>query len=97
VTDKTNAAAGNLAAKISGGKLTNPFTARDVYRAGWAGLREPEVVNGATSVLEDANWLHRIEVPADPAHGGRPTSKFYINPKVPKETPSKAPEEEALQ
>ncbi len=97
VTDKTNAAAGNLAAKISGGKLTNPFTARDVYRAGWAGLREPEVVNGATSVLEDANWLHRVEVPADPAHGGRPTSKFYINPKVPKETPSKAPEEEALQ
>jgi len=65
VTDATNTAAGALALKIRGGKLANPFRARDVYRAGWAGLSEREDAYRAIAVLEAAGWLRPEDVKAD--------------------------------
>jgi hypothetical protein len=82
VTDVAKTAAGALALKVRGGKLANPFTAREVYLAGWSGLSHRDDVARATAVLEGANWLHAEEVKTDRERGGRPTIKYHINPKL---------------
>jgi hypothetical protein len=82
VTDVATTAAGALALKIRRGKLTNPFSARDVYQCGWAGLSQSDDVRWAITVLESANWLREEEVKTDSDRGGRPSVQYRINPKL---------------
>ena len=82
VTDASNTAAGALALKIRGGKLGNPFRARDVYRSGWAGLSDRDDVHRAIAVLEAAHWLRAEDIKADTETGGRPSVQFRINPSL---------------
>jgi putative DNA primase/helicase len=70
------AAAHLLAAKIRNGEIHDGITVRDVYRAGWSGLKTPEVTFGGLSVLEKHGWL-RIVVPKGT---GRPSQVIRINP-----------------
>jgi Protein of unknown function (DUF3987)/Domain of unknown function (DUF3854) len=81
VTTPQLRAARELAGKIKKGKLGATFSCRDVYTKGWAGLDSPEIVKQAAEVLEDANWIRRIQNPTSHT-GGRPSDRYAINPKV---------------
>lgn len=68
-------AAKTLLKRMDKGKLSNPFTARDVYRNGWTGLESPAKAQAAIAILMD--YRHLFEVV--PETGGRPTSLYYRN------------------
>lgn len=72
-----------LAAKLRRGVIGSDgsFAARDVYLKGWTGLDSPETVKAAASLLEDAGWLREVDDARKP-HGGRPSIRYAINPKV---------------
>jgi putative DNA primase/helicase len=77
-------AARELADKIKQRKVGSDdgfFSCRNVYTKGWSGLDTPEIVKPAVEVLQDAGWVR--EVPGEPGPlGGRPSSRFQINPRV---------------
>lgn len=54
------------------GELPDGFTARDVYRKGWAGLSDPEMVTDGLAVL--CEYRHLSELRSDGA--GRPTLAY---------------------
>lgn len=61
--------------------LNSPFTARDVWKRGWSGLCDSDVVQAACNELELAGYLRQS--PRTPGTaGGRPTTEYHINPKV---------------
>jgi hypothetical protein len=67
---------------LRSGNLESPFTARDVAHKGWTPMGEnADRVREACDLLEDYGWLRRIEVTATPK-GGRPTTRYHVNPKV---------------
>ena len=77
----TNAAACSakaLADKIKSGKLVSGFTARQVYRNGWAHLSTPDDATAAIEWLIDAGWLRAKQTD----NGGRRTTVYAINPRV---------------
>src|SRR5262249_12032677 len=57
VTDTVRVSAALLARKIVQQKLSNPFTARDIYRNGWTGLTEARDTYFALELLEDLGWV----------------------------------------
>lgn len=69
-----------LARRISEGKAANGFTARDIARKGWRGIKTTTEAEAALDILEEHGWIVGMELP-DP-QGGRPTRRFYINPKA---------------
>jgi hypothetical protein len=81
VTDLSRKVAARLAEKVRSGKLTAPFTARDVYRKGWTLLDDKELVAEACEDLVEAGWLTAIRMPSS-SEGGRPTTGYLINPAV---------------
>lgn len=83
VTTSRMRAARELADKIKQRKVgaNGPFTGRDIYLKGWSGLAEPESVKLALDVLVDASWIR--EVDGGPGvTGGRPSTRYVINPRV---------------
>jgi hypothetical protein len=55
------------------------FTARDVMRKGWTGLKTALQAEAALAVLEEHGWV----VGSDTAEKlGRPTTRYYINPLI---------------
>jgi putative DNA primase/helicase len=74
-------AAQELAHKVKARKLATIFSSRDVYLKGWSGLDTPEAVKSAADVLLDAGWLRAVS-PATGSTGGRPTSRYEVNPRV---------------
>ena len=71
----------SLAQHFKDRKLEDGFTVRDVYRKKWSGLSEKEVVEKVLEVLLQLHWLRAQEVKPN-KKGGRPTTKYYINPKI---------------
>ena len=69
-----------LGKKIAAGKLTNPFTAREVYLKGWTGLSEPEVIEAGVTILGEMGWI-KIERIAAGANGGPAHFKVLDQPK----------------
>lgn len=67
-----------LADKVKAGKVPNPFRARDVYRAGWAGLSDKSDVEPAIDGLLDAGWIREEVIKG----AGRATVRYWINPKI---------------
>ncbi len=68
-----------LARRIREGKLNDGFTVRDVTRKGWTGLKANQEAESAIALLEEHSWL----VAAESENAtGRPTTKFYANPRV---------------
>jgi Protein of unknown function (DUF3987) len=58
------------------------FTARDISQKDWGGLTKPGDINAALYQLEYvAGWCRSKEIPAGPK-GGRPTTRYVINPKI---------------
>jgi putative DNA primase/helicase len=71
-------AAGLLLAKIKSGKLIAPFTARDIYRASWAGLDDREVVEEALATLTDHGWVRSLTR----GTASRPATEYLVHPSV---------------
>lgn len=61
--------------KLEGGKLSNPFKSRDLYRACWTGLETPQKAQAAIDLLVEYNHLFLQEV----VTGGRPTAFYHLN------------------
>jgi putative DNA primase/helicase len=69
-----------IIAKIRNGKLSAPFTAREVHRPRWSGLTDISKVRSGIKLLVDHDWLS--EAAQDQSGGGRPTVKYHLNPRV---------------
>jgi hypothetical protein len=67
-----------LAKKIEKGKLKNFFTARDVYRAGWHGLKIKEEILEGIEILIDHEWVREIQIEGAFQQKGK--TVFEINP-----------------
>ena len=64
---------------VKEGQLSDGFTARDVQRKGWHGLKSNAEVDAALQELEQAGWVRKK---ATEVTGGRPTVKYEINPRT---------------
>ncbi len=73
-------AARTLSRRLLARKLpVDGFTARDVVRKGWTGLKTSLQAEAALAVLEEHGWV----VGSDTAENvGRPTTRYYINPSI---------------
>ena len=69
-----------LCRRIAEGKLADGFTARDVQRKGWGGIKTTADAESALGVLEEHGLVVGRET--DDSQGGRPTTRYVINPKV---------------
>ncbi|MBL8239549.1 MAG: DUF3987 domain-containing protein [Bryobacterales bacterium] len=85
ITTPQMRAARELAKKLKAGEVgaAGSFTARDVYGNGWSGLDTPETVKAAADVLADSGWI-RCESARPGPGGGRPSTRYVVNPKVQK-------------
>ena len=83
ITTPQMRAAREMANKLKAGDLgaDGSFTARDVYGNGWSGLDTPETVKAAADVLADSGWI-RCELVRPGPGGGRPSTRYVVNPKV---------------
>lgn len=68
----------DLAKRIEDGDIEDGVTVREVYRRGWEGLSDREVVISGLEVLAECNWL-RLE---ERATGGRPTQVIRLHPEL---------------
>lgn len=62
-----------ILSKLKKGKLSDPFTARDIYRKCWAGIDTPKKAEAAINVLLYYNHLAKFETFAE----GRPTTLLH--------------------
>ena len=67
-----------LARKIEGKKLPVKFGLREVYRHGWAYLSTAEEARLAADVLEDFDWIERIQEET----AGRTATVYQVNPLI---------------
>ena len=73
-------AAQAILARIKRGDLKDNFTARDVYRPGWAHLTERDQVGAGLNLLVDHDYL--ADATEQSPQGGRPRITYRISPKV---------------
>lgn len=71
-----------LSDRLLRGVLKDGFTVRDVYRHNWSMLTTPKEAAEAVTVLADLGWLRAIPDTKLTNADGRPTVRFYINPRV---------------
>ena len=67
-----------LAGHIERGDLGNRFTARQVYRKGWAELADSEAVKMALDLLEELGWVQTLRVETS----GRTRVDYLVNPQI---------------
>lgn len=63
-----------ILAKLRVGALGESFRARDVYRPGWSGLTDREMVEKALDMLAGLHWLTEATIDT----GGRPTTIYTL-------------------
>lgn len=73
-------AARSIWRRVARGDLSQPFSARDVYRRGWTGL-DRQRVEGGLNALCGADWLASEEAGTAPG-GGRRSTLYRPNPKA---------------
>jgi len=64
--------------RIWKGDLKSPFTSREVWRPGWAGLSDSKQVAEGLALLIDYDWLTSETLQT----GGRPKTLYMVNPKA---------------
>jgi putative DNA primase/helicase len=64
--------------RIRKGDLKDEFAARDIYRSGWSGLTDADMVKAGLELLVDLDWLALKTSDT----GGRPRTAFMINPRT---------------
>lgn len=68
--------------KLREGKLSNPFTIRDIYRKQWTGLQSPELCAKPLALLIEFGWLQPFAAASSGNVGGRPTTQYYAHPSI---------------
>lgn len=63
----------SVLAKLKAGKLSNPFSLRDIYKNHWAGIDTPKKAQSAIDMLLDYSHLTKEEIFTD----GRPTTSYH--------------------
>lgn len=71
--------------KLREGKLSNPFTIRDIYRKKWTGLQSPELCAKPLALLVEFGWLQAFAVASSNNSGGRPMTQYHAHPSIFKE------------
>jgi hypothetical protein len=67
--------------KLLEGKLdVKGFSIRDILRHGWTGLTDAAAVKEAVASLQDRYWIWPLESRPAGGAGGRPSTRFKINP-----------------
>lgn len=61
--------------------VNHGFTARSLKRKNWKGLNDDDAIQTALDVLIEYDWLN-YEVVNSTGQGGRPTERYWINPKL---------------
>lgn len=79
VTAEEIKAAHTILRKLRSGRLQSPFTLRDIYRAGWAGLPDRDATAAAVAILEDHGWVSRSFLPDT---GGAPKTEYVAHPSI---------------
>lgn len=64
--------------RIKRGDLPGTFTARDIQRKGWSGLKDKVRLATGLAALCDADWL----AADNQQTGGRPSTVYTVNPKA---------------
>lgn len=64
--------------RVKRGDLPTTFSAREIQRKGWSGLKDKGRIATGLAALCDADWLSAGEVQT----GGRPTTVYTVNPKA---------------
>lgn len=82
VTSATMDSAKSLSEKISQGALKDGFTVRDVYRHNWSMLSTSKEAAEAVDILADMNWLRAARDEKVNNTDGRPTVRYFINPRL---------------
>jgi hypothetical protein len=72
-------AAKAIISKIRSGVLIPPFKSWQVWRSGWSGLSERQIVIEALQLLVDFRW---VRIKRNDKTGGRPSEEYEINPEV---------------
>lgn len=62
-------------------QLPNPFTVRDVWKKGWAGLADRKTAEAAIDALVTTNHCRKVNS-APASGGGRPTASFSWHPSL---------------
>lgn len=75
------ASAQAILARIRKGDLPGEFTARDIYQRDWSNLTDRDAVKLGLELLVDHHWLRALPAPGHPT-GGRPTTRYQVNPKA---------------
>jgi putative DNA primase/helicase len=83
VTSVVVDAARRLAEKIKSKRIGEGgvIRTREVYVHGWKGLDDPESARKALHILENHNWIRRLEPESGP-QGGNPGEQWQINPRI---------------
>lgn len=61
--------------------LQQGFSTRSIQRKNWKGLTDLESVKDALDILIESNWILAEEIESSDK-GGRPTTRYWINPKI---------------
>jgi putative DNA primase/helicase len=82
VTSATMDSAKALFKHIQRCALHDGFTVREVYRHNWSLLSNVKETTEAVEVLVDLGWLRPVHDKRVNATDGRPTVRYYINPRL---------------
>lgn len=74
--------AATLGERLKAGKLTAPFTVRDVQQKSWQGLSEKAAVLRALDELTDAGWVREVAAQAAAPTGRPRATAFECNPLI---------------
>lgn len=75
-----NSPANRLAKHLRAGKLSDPFTTRDLYKANLHLLNTREMAQSAIDELIELGWLQPIHTPT--SFGQKGKTEYAINPKI---------------
>jgi hypothetical protein len=78
---KSQTTARRIISKILDRQIESGFTVRDIVQRNWTGLTEKDVVRTGLMTLVEMDWLRDREAGSG-ARGGRPTTRWDINPRV---------------
>jgi hypothetical protein len=70
-----------LLERIVDGSLRDGFTVHDILQKKWSGFKYPAQVQKVCKVIEEHGWIRSEKQTPSPA-GGRPTTRYRINPKA---------------
>jgi len=82
VTSATMDSAKSLSDHVRRGALKDGFTVREVYRHNWSMLSNAKEATEAVEVLVDLGWLRAVRDEKTNNTDGRPTVRYYINPRL---------------